>query len=42
MLCGDKKSLVADSDMKALIETIDEGLKVLRKKRISTIGMDIV
>ena len=38
MLCGDKESLFVDSDMKALVETIDEGLKVLRKKRISAIG----
>ena len=38
MFCGQKESLVVDSDMKALVETIDEGLKILGKKRISTIG----
>ena len=37
MLCGQKESLVVDSGMKALVETIDEGLKVLGKKRISAI-----
>ena len=38
MLCGQKKSLVVDSDMKALVETIDEGLKALGKKRKNTVG----
>ena len=38
MLCGQKKSLVVDSDMKALVETIDEGLKVLGKKRKNKVG----
>ena len=38
MLCGQKESLVVDNDMKALVETIDEGLKVLGKKRISIVG----
>ena len=37
-----KESLVVDSDMNALVETIDEGLKVLGKKRITTVGVDIV
>ena len=37
MLCGQKESLVVDSGMKALLETIDEGLKILGKKRISAI-----
>ena len=36
MLCGQKESLVLDNDMKALVETIDEVLKVLGKKRMST------
>ena len=38
MFCGQKESLVVDNDTKALVETIDEGLKVLGKKRISTVG----
>ena len=38
MLCGQKESLVVDNDRKVLVETIDEGLKVLGKKRISIVG----
>ena len=37
MLCGQKESIFVDNNIKALFETI-EGLKVLRKKRISTVG----
>ena len=38
MLCGQRESLVVDNDMKAIVETIDEELKVLGKKTISTVG----
>ena len=38
MFCGKKESLVVDNDMKAVVETIDEGLKILGKKRISIAG----
>ena len=37
MLSGQKESIFVDNDMRALAETI-EGLKVLRRKRITTVG----